>query len=238
MYPGAIALIDALGFRGIWDRHEPDDVLIELKTMQGWINERIVVPAEPSLECRVGYLSDTLAVSTLIKESINDKPAWSALHLGAIVSRIMDRTLRSKVPLAYRGAIDIGIHEVSPHFIIGPAVDQAATVYDLAQGAFVWFAPKARDEVSKLLKANPHLETFLVEFDVPFKNGDRFNTYTVSPLAHARDTDDANLLTRSLLGTFSGSNIDIAIKRQNTMRHIRACYASRQFDIPAELSAL
>src|ERR1019366_2102878 len=105
MYPGAIALIDALGFRGIWDRHEPDDVLIELKTMQGWINERIVVPAEPSLECRVGYLSDTLAVSTLIKETINDKPAWSALHLGAIVSRIMDRTLRSKVPLAYRGAI-------------------------------------------------------------------------------------------------------------------------------------
>ena len=39
MYPGAIALIDALGFRGIWDRHEPDDVLIELKTMQVWINE-------------------------------------------------------------------------------------------------------------------------------------------------------------------------------------------------------
>jgi hypothetical protein len=32
MQEGAVALIDALGFRGIWNRHTPDEVLNEMKT--------------------------------------------------------------------------------------------------------------------------------------------------------------------------------------------------------------
>jgi hypothetical protein len=30
MKTGAVALIDALEFRGIWERHQPDDILAEL----------------------------------------------------------------------------------------------------------------------------------------------------------------------------------------------------------------
>jgi hypothetical protein len=64
--------------------------------------------------------------------------------------------------------------------------------------------------------------------------GDTFNTFTVSPLEQARDQDDADLLTRSLLASFSNPNLDVAIKRQNTVNHIRACYAWRNFTFPAE----
>jgi hypothetical protein len=36
-------------------------------------------------------------------------------------------------------------------------------------------------------------------------------------------------------GTFTGTSIDVAIKRQNTMRQIRACYGWRKVELPIEL---
>ena len=148
---------------------------------------------------------------------------------------VLDRVLRSDIPLAYRGAIAFGRYEVSPHFLIGSAIDEAASAYELAQGAFILLVPEARDHVARYLHGKSP-NTHLVAFDAPLKSGDTFNTYTVSPLEQARDEADANALSKSLLGTFYGSSIDVAVKRQNTKRHLRACYAWRQYRFPDELS--
>jgi hypothetical protein len=161
----------------------------------------------------------------------------SVLHLCDVISLVVDRTLRSSIPLAYRGAIAVGAYEVSPHFLIGQAIDEAAGAHELAQGALIWLTPAARDPVALWLRNQPG-NTHLVKFDVPLKGGDSFSTYTVSPLEQARDQADADLLTRSLLATFSGNHMDIAVKRQNTARHMRACYSWRKFHPPAELSIL
>lgn len=237
MNTGAVALIDALGFRGIWGRHKADDVLTELKTMKDWMEGRVKnqFSSQPWMQCQVAFLSDTIAVSMALDESTKDRDVLSVLYLCDIISWVLDRMLRSSIPLAYRGAIAIGSYEVSPHFLIGQAVDEAAGAHNLAQGALIWLTPAARDHVAHWLQPQPH-NTHLVKFDVPLKNGDAFNTYTVSPLEQARDANDANMLTQRLLATFLGSNMDVAVKRQNTARHMHACYAWRKFTFPSELS--
>lgn len=239
MNTGAVALIDALGFRGIWGRHKSADVLTALKTMKDWMEARVQAQfsSQPWMQCHVAFLSDTIAVSMALDESTKDREAMSVLYLGDVISWILDRTLRSNVPLAYRGAIAIGSYEVSPHFLIGQAIDDAASAHDLAQGAIIWLTPEARCQVARWLKDQPH-NTHLVKFDVPLKGGDTFYTYTVSPLEQARDEDDANVLTRNLLKTFSSSNMEVAVKRQNTADHMRACYGWRKFNFPEDLSTL
>jgi hypothetical protein len=239
MNTGAVALIDALGFRGIWKRHMPEDVLIALKKTKTWFETRISeqFSSQPWMECEVAFLSDTIAISMALAESTQNREAMSVLYLADVISWVLDRVLRSSIPLAYRGAIAVGSYEVSPHFLIGQAIDEAASAHELAQGALIWLTPEALDYVAKWLKDQPH-NTHLVKFDVPLKGGDTFSTYTVSPLEQAHGEDDAGVLARSLLSTFSGTNVDVAIKRQNTGKHMRACYAWRKFNFPTDLSLL
>jgi len=239
VHTGAVALIDALGFRGIWGRHKPNEVLSALRNTKDWFEARIKeqFTSQPWMQCEVAFLSDTIAVSMALAESTKNREALSVLYLTDVISWVLDRVLRSSVPLAYRGAIALGSYEVSPHFLIGQAIDEAASAHELAQGALIWLTPEARDEVALWLKDQPK-NTHLVKFDVPLKGGNTFNTYTVSPLEQAGGEADAIVLTRTLLGTFSGSGMDIAIKRQNTARHMRDCYAWRNFNFPAEFSTL
>lgn len=239
MNTGAVALIDALGFRGIWGRHKPDDVLTALKATKDWMETRIDAQfsSQPGMHCHVAFLSDTIAVSMTLDGSAQNREAISVMYLGDVISWALAQTLRSSVPLAYRGAIAVGSYEVSPHFLIGQAIDEAAGAHEIAQGAFIWVTPGARGHVARWLKDQPR-NTHLVKFDVPLKGGDIFNTYTVSPLEQAQNEADANALTRSLLGTFSGPSMDVAVKRQNTTRHMRACFAWRNFSFPEDLCTL
>jgi hypothetical protein len=238
MKTGAVALIDALGFRGIWNRHQPDDVMGEMKSVKNWFETRIKeqFSSQPDFHCDVAFLSDTIAVSMDFDGAKEHREALSVLYLGDVISWVLDRVLRSKIPFAYRGAIAIGDYEVSPHFLIGPAIDEAAAAHELAQGAIIWLTPAARDRVADWLHAKPG--THLVKFDVSLKGGDALNTYTLSPLEQAKSSNDAEALTQNLLATFSGSSIDIAVKRQNTARHLRACYEWRGFPPSPQLKAL
>jgi hypothetical protein len=234
---GAIALIDALGFRGIWARHDPSEVLTIMKDMKDEIESKIEFQfkTQPDFNCQIAFLSDTIAVSMTLGPSFgHHRQANSALYLCDVLSWILNWTLRSKVPLAYRGAVAVGSFELSSQFLIGPAVDEAAAAYEMAQGALIWLTPNALDLVAKSLRDRPE-NTHLVKFDVPLKGGDTFETYTVSPLEQAWGAADADIITRALLGTFSGSSVDVALKRQNTIRHMKSCYAWRKFPIPQML---
>jgi hypothetical protein len=223
---GAIALIDALGFRGIWARHDPSDVLTIMKDMKAEIEAKIAFQfkTQPDFNCQIAFLSDTIAVSMALGHTGEHKQALSVIYLCDVLSWILNWTLRSKVPLAYRGAVAVGSYGLSSQFLIGPAVDEAAAAHEIAQGAFIWLTPNARELVAKFLRNQP-ANTHLVKFNVPLKGGDTYETYTVSPLEQARGVADADILTRALLGTFSGSSVDVAVKRQNTIKHMKSCYA-------------
>jgi hypothetical protein len=220
---GAVALIDALGFRGIWDRHPPEEVLSELKQMQSWMEERVrfQFSSQPHMQCKVAFLSDTAAVSMALPTTTESREALSVIYLCDVLSWILNRSLRSRVPLAYRGAVAIG----------GPAIDEAAAAHERAQAATIWLTPNARDAVGAWLRTQPN-NTHLVKFSVPLKLGESFRTYTVSPLEQAGGEDDANFLANKLLDTFTGGTVEVAMKRQNTENHLRACYHKRGYRFP------
>jgi hypothetical protein len=239
MQSGAVALIDTLGFRGIWSHHTPDKVLNEMKSVKNWFETRIKdqFATQPNFHCDVAFLSDTIAVSMAYAGGPKlHREALCVLYLGDVISWVLDRVLRSEIPFAYRGAIAIGEYEVSPHFLIGKAIDEAAAAHELAQAAIIWLTPAARDRVAEWLIEQPG--THMVKFDVPLKGGDTLNTFTLSPLEQASSANDAEILTSNLLATFSGQTIDVAVKRQNTIRHIRACYQWRGFAPSPQLKSL
>jgi hypothetical protein len=239
MFSGAVAIIDALGFRGIWERHLPDDVLGAMKALKAKLENRIAAQftSQPWMQCEIAFLSDTIALSMALDPSTKNRMAMSVLYLSDVISWVLEETLRSTIPLAYRGAIALGDYDISPHFLIGKAIDEAAGVHDLADGAFIWLTPQARDEVASWLKDQPH-NTHMVKFDVPLKGGNLFHTYTVSPFEQAHNQEDADGLALSLLSSMKGSRMDIAIKRQNTARHLAACYEWRNFKAPISLATL
>lgn len=135
MFSGAVAIIDALGFRGIWERHSPDDVLGTMKNLKNRLEQRITTQFErqPWMQCEIAFLSDTIALSMSLDPSTKNRMAMSVIYLGDVISWVLEETLRSAIPLAYRGAISVGDYDISPHFLIGKAIDEAADAHNLAK---------------------------------------------------------------------------------------------------------
>jgi hypothetical protein len=61
-----------------------------------------------------------------LDKSVTNRLAMSVIYLADVISWALEWTLRSNVPLAFRGAIAIGAYEVDPNFLIGQAIDEAA----------------------------------------------------------------------------------------------------------------
>lgn len=84
---GAVALIDALGFRGIWGRHDPHEVLTFLKALKDRIEERVTIQfaTQPWMQCQIAFLSDTIAVSMMLDSATPDREAMSVIYLCDVI---------------------------------------------------------------------------------------------------------------------------------------------------------
>ncbi len=128
---GAIALLDALGFKGIWKRFPAEQILNTLATIQREVEE---LKAEEShmgipLVLEAHFFSDTIAISA----SIPDAPDVDVDTCGALLSSVAyGAGLAQAVAacfeplLAYRGCIAVGKMATHGAFVIGEAVDEAA----------------------------------------------------------------------------------------------------------------
>lgn len=237
MKDGAVAMIDALGFRGIWARQSPEILLDNMSMLQIQVKKDLeAIATQPDMQFEATFLSDTIVVALALPETIPDRQALSIIYVSDIVGRILNYSARSTTPLTYRGVVTYGQYELRPQFILGKAIDEAASYHELAQAAVVWLLPHARDLVTEwLCRRTKPGNTHFVSFGVPMKNGDEFRSYTVSPIVQTRDEGDANGLVASLIETFDSPVVDVAIKKQNTIRHLEACYNWRGWTFPSEL---
>jgi hypothetical protein len=169
------------------------------------------------------FLSDTIVLGIKAKPSLDPfrTAPFSLIVAAGFVANVLREATASPPSLSYRGCISYGEFELSDHFIVGPAVDEAAESMDLAQGAFVWLTPSAlREATQPGVYIGPVGNVPLVPYGVPMKGGDTFNTFAVSPLDHRGTREEAIGMTRRILETFSGG-LDVAIKRQNTEQFLR-----------------
>lgn len=152
---GAFALLDCLGFKGIWKSIPPAAVIDKLSDIDSWaslpetfgsdlIDDRF--PTAPRTKVNVTLLSDTIAVSVQpIRDNLSKyfPPYILAQKLVSVVLEINDRFVRSDPKIVLRGCLTLGDHYISDKFIIGPAVDRAAELEKLANGAFIWLDSEA-----------------------------------------------------------------------------------------------
>ena len=234
MKEGAVAVIDALGFRGIWRRFSPQIVIENMHGIKKQLeNDLLEIGGQGEMKFDVAFLSDTIILGLSLPENDYREKSLSIIYVTDILTRILAWSARSSTPLSYRGAVSYGRFIIEPSFVVGEAIDEATSYHESAQGAVIWLLPSTKDKVTDWLK--DFNKTHLVRFNVPLKNGGEFQSYTVSPIVQSHDVRDAKDLTIKILDTFKSNNLEVAIKKQNTIKHLQACYAWRNWEFPTEL---
>jgi hypothetical protein len=255
MNRGAVAVIDALGFKGIWGnaakpslavlgtlkaigeaakadvtktkllldrRRLPDELAMmlkepDLKAVQ--LSDTIVIAAGRRPRARKPWKRHAEAWKEKWDFSVEDFESAVDGYLRLLVARCVCSILRTAAlcdpPLIYRGTITVGRFAIDENFLLGPAVDDAAELMDLADGPFVWLAPSARrlkDGITDTLE--PKWSDVSVPYDVPLKGGRVFPTRVLNPFASS-SPDERKHIQAKILGSMNSHKIDVAVKRGN-----------------------
>jgi len=250
MRRGVIALIDVLGFKGIWRRYPEDAVIRSLQALMKASEEdaRLATTGVGNLIDFVSpvFLSDTVAFglapkpvdeanaaleasgeAELLQFDEHRLDSWTVWHMGNFVAHLMRRALLGEVPLAFRGAVAFGRFGMTDRFLIGEAVDEAATFHERADAAIVGLAPSA----AKFEQAEvPSSVSKFVKYAIPTKARDTataatWDTWAVIPWGEI-DEPGVNLeelFARTLTTNDEHLLEEVARKRDNTLRFVRFC---------------
>lgn len=156
MNQGAFALLDCLGFKGIWERQIDPRAIVGF--LQAAKDESELSPVRTlwkaghgdRLNIATAFVSDTIVVSASVSEGTSLDTNWQRGALVQLVSHLCIELLsqfafRAPKPLLLRGCVTYGPHLVQDSFFLGPAVDEAAALFQTAQGAFVWLTPTSSE---------------------------------------------------------------------------------------------
>jgi hypothetical protein len=149
MKDGAFALLDCLGFKGLW-KDDHSALMRKLRLINETVNSAIATPlghldiniSRKKYDYEVILLSDSVAISVTRVDGENSKSSV-LLKIAQIVQEIVDLYIREEPHLLLRGCITYGNHITDKSFIVGPAVDATAQFIDSAEGAFIWYLPPA-----------------------------------------------------------------------------------------------
>lgn len=163
---GSVAILDAMGFKGIWKRHRVNAILAKLErlvkiagkleefwgdtkhiegqtlTDDGTYKPMTFVLEQPNLSIK--FMSDTIVIGSVAKSTDDEDMAgslWNVARMCALVAYLGRRPPASR--LLYRGTIASGKFLMSENFLIGEAIDEAAELFELSQIPCTWLAPSA-----------------------------------------------------------------------------------------------
>jgi hypothetical protein len=227
MQTGAVVMMDALGFKGIWRRvSSPETVVRKLRAMEQ--RARNLEKKDGTFTIHAVFLSDTIVFAVSRQETELPGVALAlenatTLNLAAVFARrfIME-AVRDKPFLAYRGCIAFGEFHVDAPFLLGPAVDEAAEHHETADGAIIWLAPSAR----RVFKAFPLKDPVLTPWIVPLRSGAARRTHAVSPFEPLAASEQWAAIGERMLETFAqpadgATARSVRRKRQNTAAFLK-----------------
>jgi hypothetical protein len=223
--------MDALGFGDIWKNADPGaavkalaqvrDLVKSIKSHvdSGGFHYYEVGP----IELHTGWFSDTIMIVAQASHNPEFFPDTERLRTVLVhaVSMCVGYVIRDAAemdpPLVFRGAITVGDAFVFPdpeYVWIGPAISEAAKLYERADGAFVLLSPEA----SALPDGDVDLADVLVEYEVPIKGGTSQMARVVSPFTHVMTNSDYGASIRAgMTNAMQGDEKAICTKRQNTL---------------------
>lgn len=171
---GAICILDALGTKGVWKQRNPESVI---ENWENYVNavERNLKISNNQINYNIYAFSDTLIITC----SGNLPIEKILLDLGINITVAISYGLPYGIFL--RGCISIGDFYESQKMILGPAIDEAAQYYEIANWIGVHLAPSAFSAMDRLI---PITDNLLVNhyklYPTPLKNGGILNTYVIA----------------------------------------------------------
>lgn len=252
---GAIAIVDVLGFKGIWTREDPKAVVAHLLALrrrgmrlQGRDRSGVLV-YDSGLRHRVRCMSDTIVVIVALKgRRAPARGLYRAMFSATLITgQIVLSGLLGTPPFLFRGCIAVGELEEQADFLIGPAVDEAAERFELADGPFLWLAPSALTIAKRY--ADTYIErlvpALMLPHSVPLNDGRLAKTQAFAYFGITRSRDERKALTQRLLASFGAEPLrsDVKIKKRNAAkflahieRFVTSGRATRDRPVPRLLS--
>lgn len=184
---GAVALLDVLGFKGIWQRQSPRTVLQRMRYLRGAGRElqgpnlQGVLWQFPKAVLRVMWVCDTIIISATLKRGSRGPRRYLYRAVESVAStagRLILNATEGSPPFLLRGCLAAGEMLADSHALLGPAVDEAAEWYEAADGAFFMLTPSAKAISDKFANTFlTHLEpTLMWPYKVPLKGGGVLDT--------------------------------------------------------------
>ncbi len=218
---GVLAFLDALGFKGIWQRSDPAAVIEKFTHLLDQVRQANIYPLAVHglrVHLQVMSLSDTVVVACS-SEADTTMFGEASVLVGEVASLTAVSDLTAGLvggmvatgppPLAYRGTVTLGEYFLDPelNLLLGPAIDEAAQYEKLAEGALVWLSPRldgllkerARLASTENSAAGAAIRRFISglpivpDYPVPLKSGPPLKTSVVNPLAGRRFDSDGNV---------------------------------------------
>jgi hypothetical protein len=227
MQTGAVVMMDALGFRGIWrDFKDYEAITDKMHALKLRAEMEVAEMEKGDIvdTSSVAFLSDTIVIGAAAAELVVKAKTHSMSVLLACyrAATVLAGALETPPHFAYRGCVTFGQFEIDGPFLLGPAIDEAASCYEVANGAFVWLTPSAKAVFEATDKGRPALSP-LVRYEVPLKGGASFDSWVVSPFASVDTPERRATIASKMLATFDKDTrlpLDVQIKKQNTMRFL------------------
>jgi hypothetical protein len=237
---GTVAIIDALGFRGIWkgrggqaDKERAEKVIASLSARAVRFEsekQRTAATAAPADGSSAGpfaitFLSDTIVIGAAAPPGKDDTFGGSLVRVTGAVAAILSAATETEVPMAYRGCIAVGEFRIADRFIIGPAVDEAASLSEIADAAIVWVSPATQVAAKRIHEVGCMMPILIPDYRVPLRDGRTVIAHAVSPLAMCFNEQTISSTCNTILGTFDRSppTLDVLVKKQNTATFLRTC---------------
>jgi hypothetical protein len=246
---GAVAVLDALGFKGIWETVAPGQVIQTLRRARDVarrdtaLHNLFLTGGRKEAAIEVRFFSDTIVVIGTVPDN-NSTAKMPEITLGDVVAvvatavmYIITEAVLRNPPLAYRGCIAAGPILAKDEFFVGAAVDEAAEWANKAEAAVVWLRPSAREALAG--GRNAAGEPPLFAWEVPLKSSELPTpALVVSPLALGGIEGSEmpwavapiDELSSKFMRTFECARVDVTVKRENTKRALEAAASCLRLD--------
>jgi len=174
---GSVAILDILGFRGLWGNKPPNEIFLQMTKYKDLlikfkqkIDQGDMAFGKLLSQMNFHTFSDTIIITLEIEKE--ESLLKSIPLMGTIVGNLYADVLADKLLL--RGAISIGSFYTNQDTLIGPSIDDCAEWYDKANWSGVQLTPKTFYAFRKLLKLKDRPVSSPMIFQpyrIPMKDG-------------------------------------------------------------------
>lgn len=225
---GAIALLDCLGFKGIWKRHEASVVVKRFQELQQGVSDVVekfvaeskvlAFPNQDDLTVRTAMFSDTIVISARSKNpDLSDQEKGRLVLLTSLIASEACKSFSFGDPtILLRGSIACGQHLMEGSTVIGPAVDEAAEEMNLGDGPFVCFRAECATHYLKILGFTilAHRELGATEFEKTsgMNATDLVELFSKTAFYYEVPVKNSDAVTRLVLNPAPGITSDVGCK--------------------------